>query len=270
MADGDRKDGSVRRTRRRVAPGSAARKGSGSESEEPNPKVMAQELVAKGMPFQMAMAVARGRITMSEALERMARDVQVEQLMERHDLSRALATQIALGHASLDKVLAKRRMAEHRENFRDRSVLVEAASSGEAYMIGLFGGRRVEAVVKSVDAYTIHVVEGDGEPEELHKLSAKYAYLPSDWKRVRKGMKNDKALAASPGAPAKHPQDRYTCSDKRMFRYLDGKEEVSATLLEGEIFRGTISWFGRYEFGLDVKGAQLVVFRHALHDLRSV
>ena len=84
------------------------------KGKDTNVRARAEELVATGMPFQMAMAVASGRLQLNDALERMVRQDQVLRMMERHDLSRALATQIAMGHADLDVVLARRRMDEHR------------------------------------------------------------------------------------------------------------------------------------------------------------
>ena len=65
----------------------------------------AQALHEQGMPFQMALAVAHGRLDLNEALERMARNDRILRLMKKHDLSRALATQVALGQADLDRVL---------------------------------------------------------------------------------------------------------------------------------------------------------------------
>jgi len=230
-------------------------------------KKRADELVASGMPFQMAMAVAHGRITLNEALERMARLDRVNKMMEQHELSRALATQISLGHASLDQVLAKRRLAAHRTEFRDRSCLTDAVNAGTPAVLAL-QNRRITALVQSVQPYTFTVLEdGKDQPEEIHKLQLKYSYQPDDWKKVRKGLKKDKAVSAAAQAPSERPQDRYTCSDKRLFRYMDKAKPVTVTTLEGDVVKGTITWFGRYEFGMDVGGAPLVVLRHALQDL---
>jgi sRNA-binding regulator protein Hfq len=51
---------------------------------------------------------------------------------------------------------------------------------------------------------------------------------------------------------------------------MDDAVEVTATTLEGEQLRGVVVWFGRYEFGLKLKGdAEITVFRHALADLKE-
>lgn len=226
-------------------------------------KARADELVASGMPYQMAMAVAHGRMELNEALERMARKDKVNALMERHDLSRALATQIALGHADLDVVLARRRLETHRITHRDRTCLVP----GSRLAIVLHDGRTLKGTVGEVSAYQFAFQRDDGPEEQVHKLLVMYAYAPEDWKAVKKGVKVDKRVAADAAAPAARPQDRYSCSDKRLFGYLDKRTEVAISLLDGETMRGTITWFSRYEFGLKLRTDALVtVFRHALKD----
>lgn len=225
-------------------------------------KARADELVGSGMPYQMAMAVAHGRMELNEALERMARKDKVNALMERHQLSRALATQIALGHADLDVVLARRRLDEHRTTNRDRTCLVP----GARLTLVLHDGRTLKGAVGEVTAYQFGFAADTGE-EIVHKLLVMYAYAPDDWKAVKKGVKADKKLAPGDAAPAARPQDRYSCSDKRLFGYLDKGTEVMVTLLDGETMRGTITWFGRYEFGLKLRTeADVTVFRHSLKD----
>jgi sRNA-binding regulator protein Hfq len=227
-------------------------------------KARGDELVASGMPYQMAMAVAHGRMELNEALERMARKDKVNALMERHTLSRALATQIALGHADLDVVLARRRLETHRSTHRDRTCLVE----GARLALVLHDGRTLKGTVAEVTPYQVVFQPDEGPPETFHKLLVMYAYAPEDWKSVKKGVKLDKRNAAVGAvAPAERPQDRYSCSDKRLFGYLDKGTDVVVTLLDGETLRGTIQWFGRYEFGLKLRtDVGVTVFRHSLKD----
>ncbi len=231
----------------------------------------AQELAQSGMPFQMAMAVAQGRMELNEALERLSRRAEVDRLMRKHDINRALATQISLGHADLEAFLAKRRMELHRAENLSRSCLDAAVADGLPRTFGLHGQKTLAAVALSTDAYTATVQQEGAEPEEVHKLQFKYAYLASDWKRVRKSVKKDKTLSKTPREPIELPQDRYTISDKRLFRYMDQELPVDVTLLEGIILRGVVAWFGRYEFGVRVKGdVEVAIFRHALHAVGTV
>jgi sRNA-binding regulator protein Hfq len=222
----------------------------------------ADELHEQGMPYQMAMAVAHGRLDLSEALERMAIKDRVNKLMERHDLARALATQVALGHADLEQVLARRRFEAHRQEFRDRTCL---AVTGEPVAIQL-QGRLIKGTVTVLEPYTF-TIQLDQGPETVHKLEAKYAYAPGDWKVIKKVVRAEKAAAGA--RPATLPQDRYSCSDKRLFGYQDRKQEVLVTMLDGDNLKGVVSWFGRYEFALEVKaGVVVTIFRHAMRDIR--
>lgn len=223
----------------------------------------ADELHDQGMPYQMAMAVAHGRLDLSEALERMARKDRVVKLMERHDLSRALATQVAIGHADLDRVLARRRMDTHRSENRDRTCL---QPGGDPVAVQL-AGRLVKGSITEVDPYTF-TIDVNGTPESIHKLEARFGYAPSDWKAVKKAVKSDKK-GDHDARPATRPQDRHSCSDKRLFGYLDSREEVQVTLIDGTHTKGRVDWFGRYEFGLEIKeGVVITVFRHALRTIR--
>ncbi|TVQ90930.1 MAG: hypothetical protein EA397_10555 [Deltaproteobacteria bacterium] len=235
---------------------------------DPKVRARAEELAESGMPFQLAMAVALGRVSLNDALERLARQERVQKIIDEHDLSRALATQVAIGHASLDAVLARRRMQEHRELNRLRSCLDEALGLELPLVFGLHGRRQVQAHVQAVEPYTATLlIEGAEDPEEVHKLQFKYAYKPESAKKARRLMSHHPELSAEPVAPIRRPQDRYTCSDKRLFRYMDGEQSIRVTLLEGEVFVGVVTWFGRYEFGLRCKDVDMTVFRHSLHEI---
>jgi hypothetical protein len=234
---------------------------------EQSPKQRAQELVDSGMPYQMAMAVVHGKMELNEALERLSRRDRVNQLMERHELSRALATQVAIGHADLEKVMHRRRLQAHRETYRERTCL----DAGAELTVARFGQDQCRLIIQTADAYALVGSLDGGEPAEIHKLTLKFTYAPTDWKKVRKAIKKDKRVAAEGLEPAKRPQDRYTCSDRRLFGYVDSGREVVATLLDGDILRGVVVWFSRYECCFRLKeDVEVTLFRHALHELKSV
>lgn len=233
-------------------------------------RARAEALHKEGMPFQMAMAVAHGRMDLSEALERMARKDRVQRLVDEYGLSHALATQVAMGHADLDQILRRQRLERHREAHRERSWL----ETGRPVTLGLHGKRVVTGSVEEVTPYLFRFTfekPADGvTSEEIHKLQVKYAYSPDDWKRAKKAIKIDKVLSAEPRGPVVRPQDRYGCSDKRLFSYVDRGSEITVTLLEGEILRGRVGWFSRYEIGLEIRGeTEIGVFRHALVDVAT-
>lgn len=201
----------------------------------------------------------------------MAFQDEVQALMTRHELNRALATQIVLGQANLDQVLMRRRVEAHLLANRGRSILDTAAGDGRELTLGLHGHKSLRAKVRAVEKYDVVVVESEtGAEQRIHKLQLKYAYAPDDHKKVRKGMDYDKTRRDAVVEPIPRPQDRYACSDRRLGLALDRKLPVTAVTLEGECFTGEIAWVARYEFGVRTKGGgEVVVFRHALADLRE-
>jgi sRNA-binding regulator protein Hfq len=217
------------------------------------------------MPFQMAMAVAHGRLDLSDALETMARKQRAERLEKEHGLTRALATQVAMGQLDLEVVLRRRRLAEHRRVNRDRTWL----EVGRPIVLGVHGRGQVRGTPRAVHAYGVDL-EHDGEVDEIHKLLIQYAYDPADWKKVKKAIRTDKSVAAQQLEPVRLPQHRYGCSDKRLFNYVDTGVDVTVCLLEGQLLKGNVTWFSRYEFALRVRtGVEVGVFRHALQRVTS-
>jgi len=225
-----------------------------------------------GLPRGLAQQVAAGQLTVNQALEKLAFQDKVERLMKKHELGRALATQVALGHTDLEQVLRKHRMTRHKQENYARSILDEMLESGEVRCFALHGGRTFSGRVVGLDRYEAQLrskdAKGAGDPVVEHKLQFKYAYQLKDAKRVKRSLRFDRALKDEPREPILRPQDRYTCSDRRLFGYVDNQTSVVVTTLEGELFRGEIQWMSRYEFSLKLKGGvEIVVFRHALSDI---
>jgi hypothetical protein len=223
-----------------------------------------------GLPSELARRVALGQADTNTLLAELAFRDQVDALMQRHDLIRALATQVALGHARIEDVLLRRRVDALLASGRDRSTLDEACVSGAELTLGLHGQRTVRARVTKVDRYEVELVDAaTGAPERVHKLRVKYAHAPDEGKRLRKALDYDKTRRDREIEPIARPQERFACSDRRLGTLADARAVVTAVTLEGECFTGEIAWVGRYEFGLRTRtGAELVFFRHALDDLR--
>jgi hypothetical protein len=232
----------------------------------------AAELVKDaGIPPNLAHQVALGNLTLNEVIERLALRDKVEALVRKHELPKSLATQIALGQADLEQVLQKRRLGEHLAGSRERSVLVEAAADKRPMFLALHHQRMVHGAIEAVDRYELRVKLADGGVvETIHKLQVKYACDEAQAKGVRNQLRRDKERPDS-CEPVVRPQDRYGCSDRRLFSLIDQKSTIQVTLLEGEVLKGTPTWMGRWEFGmvLPKKKAEVVIFRHALFDLRE-
>jgi sRNA-binding regulator protein Hfq len=142
---------------------------------------------------------------------------------------------------------------------------------GAELTLGLHGHRNLRVKVQAVDPYEVVVREVEGGAEErIHKLQIKYAYPSAEHKKVRKGLEYDKERRDRAVEPIARPQHRFACSDKRLGFAMEQKHAVTAVTLEGECFTGEIAWISRYEFAIRTRhGGEVVVFRHALDDLRD-
>lgn len=231
-------------------------------------RARAQALRAKGLPDRLADAVAQGRLTEAEALERAAVSSEANFLMRKHGLERALAMQIAHGHADLGQTLARRRFEAHRAEHRDRSVLHEAMADASRQFVLRSDGIEATVTIVEVSAYDLEV-ERDGRREPWRKLDVALVAPAASAKKLKRVLKlRDEP---KPGGAADRPQERYRLGDQRLFRYLDAETEVEICLVSGHCIRGRVAWFSRYEFGLRVKGdVGVVVLRHALARVRKV
>lgn len=257
---------SARKPRRRPARGDDA---SATRKPVDDARRRAEEIVrTSNVPLGMALQVARNQRTLNDVVMQLAREAEADRLVARHELNRALAMQVARGDVKLDDVLRKIRQQAYMAVHRDESALLDAFVQGRPLALAVHGGRILRGKVVGVELYDVVFAPEGEEPERLPKVQIKYAYDPGQYKHVRKHLRHD---ASRKGAhdPILRPQDRYGCSDRRLFRYMDLGLEVTATTLEGEVLTGRVSWMSRWEFKLKLDKADTwaVVWRHALADM---
>lgn len=231
-------------------------------------RAQAEELIENtGIPRNLAFQVAMGNLSLNEVLQKLAFRDEVEKLIRRHDFPRSLATQIAMGQVKLDDVLRKRRLQEYIEQNRDRSMLTDAAASGERVSFLVHGRQRKGGVVSNVTAYEFTLTPKKGEPEVIHKLQVRAGWNARKNAAILSSIKKDKSRSEAI-EPIVKPQDRYHCSNRRLFHHMEAGDKLSILLLEGDIVIGTIDWIGRWEFGIKTKkGPVVTVFRHAMAGL---
>lgn len=226
---------------------------------------------ANGLPLQLAKQVASGQMELNEAITRLAFQDEVNALMQRHGFNRALATQIALGQVNKEVMLAKRRVDENLYQSRLRSVLEESKTDGRELLVCVHGRKQLRIKVLDVQQYEVICEDLDTHQSlTLHKLQFKLAWLATEMKKVKKSLNWDKIRKDKERQPVLRPQDRYACSDRRLGLAMDRKLDVVVTTLEGEMLGGQIVWVSRYEFGIRTRqGTEVVVFRHALDDMKG-
>ena len=115
------------------------------------------------------------------------------------------------------------------------------------------------------------VLSVDAQPEkEIDKTSIKLLYPASFAQTVEKQIKSDPKIEARQIAPIISPKNRHHIKNKTLFPLMQQREVLFFTLLEGEIIRGLVLAFSRYELTIGLKGGtQIKVLRHSILDVRD-
>jgi hypothetical protein len=137
----------------------------------------------RGLDEKSAVAVVRGTLTFSEALERMALDAEARKLMRRHDVPRDIATQVVLGQADLERFLKRRALRAYRQAQHERSCLSAAQQRAAVLTVGVLGFEVLEGSIEKLTGYSF-VIAG----RDVHKLEAKYACDAQQRSRLETAM----------------------------------------------------------------------------------
>jgi hypothetical protein len=112
-------------------------------------------------------------------------------------------------------------------------------------------------------------IEGQGK-EELPKLQVKFLYPADVTETVMSLIKTEEKIKALELEPIPEPYRRHFVKNKSLFPLMMEKQVIFFTLLEGEIIRGIIAAFSRYDITVNLKGGMPVtILRHSIYDLRD-
>jgi hypothetical protein len=161
-------------------------------------------------------------------------------------------------------------LKEYLQATYQHSVFAQALASQQPWELHLHGQRVVRATVTENLTYDIKVdIEGQG-PEELPKINVKFLYQADLSAAIRKLIKIDQKTQARALSPILAPHERYFVKNKTLFPLMKERQVAFFTLLEGEMIRGIIADFSRYEITVHLKGGlPIIVLRHSIYDLRN-
>jgi sRNA-binding regulator protein Hfq len=161
-------------------------------------------------------------------------------------------------------------LREHLKSVLGHSVFDELLTSQAVWEMRLHGQRVVQAKVVDNQTYELGLdIDGQGR-EPLHKLQVKCLYPVDSAAEVEKQLKIDKKVLGLGLEPIKAPGQRYIVKNKTLFPLMKEREVVFCTLMEGEVLRGLIADFSRFEMIMHAKGGlPIVILRHSIYDLRT-
>ena len=150
------------------------------------------------------------------------------------------------------------------------SVFDQVIESKDRWEFHLHGEKIVQARILENMIYDVKIeMEGKGE-EELPKIQIKFLYPAELSDTVRKLLKTDKKIKALHLEPIFSPHKRFFVKNKSLFPLMKEKQVLFFKMLEGEIVRGVVTAFSRYEITIHLKGGiPVTIMRYAIYDLRN-
>ena len=150
------------------------------------------------------------------------------------------------------------------------SIFDQALDSEQPWKLHIHNHRIIEVKVAENLRYDLKVnVEGKVD-EVLPKTDIKLIYSENLDETAIPLLKTDKKIKDLELEPITSPKNRYHIKNKSLFPLMKEKIVLFFTLLEGEIIKGIIGSFSRYEITVNMKGGiPVTILRHSIYDLRD-
>jgi len=150
------------------------------------------------------------------------------------------------------------------------SVFDQACESNAPWEFHLHGRRIIRAQVHKNLVYDLKIKSNDTQESVLSKTDVKIFYPLEISEKIRPLLTTDPKIKKAALEPIIAPALRHHIKNKSLFPLMKERKVVFFTLLEGEIIKGLITGFSRYEITCSLKGCLPVsILRHAVYDLRD-
>ena len=161
-------------------------------------------------------------------------------------------------------------LREYLDKNYQTSVFDQAFESGDAWEFHLHGHRIVKAKVLKNLKYDLKLATDETEEEHCPKTDVKLVYPAACSEAVRPLLKIDQKVRDLKLEPIISPQIRHHIKNKSLFPLVKERRVMFFTLMEGEVVKGLITDFTRYEITVSLKGGvPVTILRHAVVDLRD-
>ena len=155
------------------------------------------------------------------------------------------------------------------ENYR-HSVFDEAFASQKYWELHLHKQRIIRALIIENLTFDLKVKDRELGEALIPKIDIKLIYQESLSEAVTSILGMNKKVRGMALEPIVAPGERYHIKNKSLFPLMKERRVLFFTLIEGEIVKGIIAGFSRYEITLNLKGGTPVtILRHGVYDLRD-
>jgi sRNA-binding regulator protein Hfq len=150
------------------------------------------------------------------------------------------------------------------------SIFAREAGGEASWCLFLHGDQRRKGKILGDETYEIRFVTQEGVTEKIHKVNVKMLCEAANEEEVLGRLKTNEALKEAPEGPHFGPRYRHHMKNKTLYPLMNRREVLFFTTLEGEVLRGIVTGFSRFEINLSMKGGvSVVLLRHAVFDVRD-
>ncbi|WP_300672334.1 hypothetical protein [Desulfoluna sp.] len=133
----------------------------------------------------------------------------------------------------------------------------------------LHNQRSLAGVLVRQTTYDLHVAT-DQDEVVIPKVEVKCHFPEASTEVITRLIKTDKKATALGMGPIHAPAHRYFIKNKTLYPLIRERQVILLTLLEGEVIKGLLENFSRYDIELKMKGGvAITVLRHAVYDIRD-
>jgi sRNA-binding regulator protein Hfq len=148
------------------------------------------------------------------------------------------------------------------------SVYDQALQSGEMYTFHAHGQQIFQGKVIKNDTFDLEIAAAAKQLQRLPKTNIKLIYPSVLQQDIQKQIKIDPQISQKKIPPLVHAKERYHVKNKSLFPLMEERQVLFFYMLEGEVLKGILADFSRYEMTVHLKGAlPVTIFRHALLNL---
>jgi hypothetical protein len=152
----------------------------------------------------------------------------------------------------------------------DRFALEQAYAQGAWHVFHLHGKRILPARIIDSQTYEATLEDDQGNRLPVHKTEIKFFHSLEEALDIAEKIKIDRAVRSHNLKPIYHTKDRHFIKNKSLYPLMLDREVLFFTLLEGEILRGVVQGFNRYEIQVSLKGGlPVTILRHSLYEVKN-
>ncbi len=158
-----------------------------------------------------------------------------------------------------------RGLTEYLKRNYDRDIFKEFKFKNTLLHFHLVGHQELTRKIRKSVTFDVDLMDRNKQVQRYPKLHIKFYYPAKFQEAVKPLIDVNPDIVAKNIQPIRHIRERYHIKNKTLYPLMMERQAVVITLLEGDVLRGFIDDFTRYEIFLKFHDdLRIVVLRHAI------